>query len=581
MIRMNPQTMKYKITIDEPWTHYVKISGEFDGSELGDNIRLFLPIWSPGSYMVREYSRHLRKLRVLQENGEFIYFEKVSKNIWELDLNASDLKKRTSKISFEYEVYCNEVSVRTSHVNLDHAFLHGPSLFLGVEGKERDEIELEIKFPPCWSKVNTSLEDISPQRQIFLYRADNFDEFIDSPIEIGNQETDGFRVHGKDHFLVWMGLPLKVYGNLKKDLKEIVERVADYWGELPYERYVFMGHFLPNTYGGLEHLSSTAVQFDPIELGTEKGYRDFLGLLAHEFFHTWNVKRVRPIELGPFKYSEENYTRMHWLTEGLTSFVDDLIVFNSGLSDQDYFLEVLKKKINNYLKTPGRYFDSLEEASFDAWIKLYRPDENSKNSSVSYYLKGSLAFFCLNSLLHLQGRKLHEFTDLLWDRYKSDPDKGVDKDEVLSFIAQLAGQNVADEFESYLSQTGALPLEEAAKRQGLEFKWHQPEDLDWGFEWKVKGENLFVEKVRLDGPAHKCGLNHGDEILAVAGMRLNKSNYKQWEKTLKKDETLELLISRFGKLLKIDTTVSQMPREIEKITIADSKEFSQALTILK
>ncbi|MCR9205367.1 MAG: hypothetical protein NXH75_12365, partial [Halobacteriovoraceae bacterium] len=353
-----------------------------------------------------------------------------------------------------------------------------------------------------------------------------------------------------------------------------------YWGEIPYDNYTFIGHFLPKTYGGLEHLNSTAVQYDPFELGTEKGYRDFLGLLAHEYFHTWNVKRIRPIELGPFNYSEENYTRMHWLTEGLTSFVDDLFVFNIGLSSEEYYLEGLKKKFNAYLKTPGRFFDSLEEASFDAWIKLYRPNENSKNSTINYYLKGALSFFCLNSLLYIQGRKLKDLTDLLWERYKKNPDHGVDKDEVLSMIEQLVGKKATDEFEAYLSQTGDLPLEESAERCGLTFEWKDSEELDWGFDWRVKGDNLFVENIVLDGPGHKCGLNHGDEILAVEGIRLNKENYKQWEKTLKKDDNIGLLINRFGRLLQIDTTVGKRPKEIEKVSVSDPKVFKESLRLV-
>lgn len=577
---MNPQIVNYKIKVEEPWTHYVKVSGEFTWEGDESKIFLALPVWSPGSYLVREYSRHLRKMRFLLPSGEFLYFEKVAKNRWLIDGEQTNSDLKGKKISFEYEVYCNEVSVRTSHVNLDHAFLHGPTLFLHVEGYENYPIELGIEFPPCWSKVNTSLEDISPQRQIFLYKASNYDELIDTPIEIGNQETDGFRVGGKDHFLVWMGLPHKVHGNLKKDLKTIVEKVSEFWGEIPYDQYTFIGHFLPKTYGGLEHLNSTAVQYDPFEVGSEKGYRDFLGLLAHEYFHTWNVKRVRPLELGPFNYNEENYTRMHWLTEGLTSFVDDLFVFNSGLSSEEYFLETLKRKFNAYMTTPGRFFDSVEEASFDAWIKLYRPDENSKNSTINYYLKGALCFFCLNSLLYIQGRKLKDFTDLLWERYKKDPSRGVDKDEVLSMIESLIGKKATDEFESYLSQTGDLPLEESAERCGLKLEWKESSELDWGFSWKIDGENLFVENVVLDGPGYKSGLNHGDEILAVEGIRLSKTNYKQWEKTLKKDENLGLLISRHGKLMQIDTTVGKKVKEIEKIVVKDPKIFSQALKLI-
>lgn len=567
----------YDLKVPEPWTHHVKVSVTLEIPMDQDTFEIFMPVWSPGSYMVREYSRHVRRLRVTQKNGEFLFFEKSQKNIWLVDRTKSELKTPSEEITIEYEVYCNELTVRTSHVNLTHAFIHGPSVFMTVKGYESEEIHLGVEFPPCWTKLSTSLEDISEKREKFLYRAENFDRLLDCPIEIGNHDTNGFRVQGKDHNLAFLNPPHKVYGDLRTDIKKITEKVADFWGEIPYESYTYMTHFYPKIYGGLEHSDSTALQFDPFEVGYEDGYYNFLGLVSHEYFHTWNVKRIRPKELGPFNYSEENYTRMHWLTEGFTSFMDDLLVLNTKLSTQEFFLKMMVKKFNAYRKTPGRLFDSVEDASFDAWIKLYRPHENSKNSTINYYLKGALVFFCLNSLLHLQGRSLKDFAALLWKRYKDNPDEGVTKDEVLDFIEDLGGISVRNEFDRYLIETGELPLEECAEKSGLKIHWKKPEGLYWGCDFKSVEGSQTVQNVLLDGPAHKCGLNHGDEIISAHGWRLKPSSWEGFLKTLKAGEPVEFLISRQGKMLKIDVSPEEGPKEIEKLEVADNKLFEKVL----
>jgi predicted metalloprotease with PDZ domain len=436
--------LDYKLTIDQSWNHCVKttIKGEKDPSV--DHIDLLMPAWSPGSYFMREYARHVRRFLATTDNGEFIFFEKTEKGLWRLDWSKSDLKSKSEKFCISYEVYCNEVSVRTSHVDLEHAFIHGPSVFMAVVGLEKAVHQLEVEFPQSWTKLNTSLRDISQKRQHFIYEASSYDELVDCPIEIGTQATTGFMVNKVPHNIVNFREPEKFPVSFPDDCQKIVQSICDFWGEVPFDTYTFISHFLPATYGGLEHCNSTALQFDNFEVVTKKGYVDFLGLVSHEYFHSWNVKRIRPQELGPFDYKSENYTRMHWLTEGLTSFVDDLFVLKCGLLDQETYLNNLVKRINSYENTPGRYLDSLEDASFDAWIKLYRPHASSHNATVSYYLKGALAFFCLNSLLQIQGRTLQEFCLKLWQRYKSDSEVGVTKAEVLKILEDLAGEKVRD-----------------------------------------------------------------------------------------------------------------------------------------
>jgi predicted metalloprotease with PDZ domain len=565
------------LKITEPWTHHVKVAMTFEVPENQNEFEVFMPVWSPGSYMVREYSRHVRRLRVVQKNGEFLFFEKKNKNTWLIDRSKSELKNLTTEVSVEYEVYCNEITVRTSHVNQTHAFIHGPSVFMGIKGYEDKLHHLKVEFPPIWTKLTTSLKDISPKREVFLYEADNYDRLLDCPLEIGCHETNGFRVEGKDHHLAFLNLPQKIHGDLRNDIKVITQKVADFWGEIPYEQYVYMGHFFPKVYGGLEHCDSTALQFDPFELGQEEGYFDFLGLVSHEYFHTWNVKRVRPVELGPFDYSGENYTKMHWLTEGFTSFMDDLLVFNCKLSNEDFFLKRLVKKINAYNKTPGRLFDSVEDASFDAWIKLYRPHENSKNSTINYYLKGALIFFCLNSMLSAEGANLQDFARLLWKRYKENPAEGMSKEEVLEILEKISGEDIRNDFERLLVNTGELPLVESCEKAGLKVHFKQSEDHYWGCDFKNQNGSQVVQNIVLDGPAHKCGLNHGDEIIGAEGWRLTGESFNSFCKTLKKSAPVEFLIARQGRLLTIEVAPEKAPQEIEKLEIKDRALFEKTL----
>jgi predicted metalloprotease with PDZ domain len=402
------------------------------------SLRVFLPSWSPGSYLLREYARHIRHFEASQSNGEILFHEQITKNIWEINLEKSAATHNTEKLSVSYEIYCKDLTVRTSHVDASHAFLHGPSYLMGVLDEKIEAPVIEFRFPKIWSKLSTSLKDISDVRDQFIFTAPDYDSLIDCPVEIGCHETDGFEYQNKPHHLAYYGQLYPHKQDLKNDIKKIVETVAKHFNEeLPYENYLFINHFVPKIYGGLEHLNSTALHFDGRKLGNRKDYLNYLSLLGHEYFHLWNVKRIRPQELGPFDYHHENYTTLLWLAEGLTSFMDDLFVYRAGLSTLEEYLDAVKGHFETYFSTPGRYFHSLEQSSFNAWVKLYRPDENSKNSSVSYYLKGGLVFMVLHGLLIEKGKSINDLLISLWTQFKQRPDQGVTKQEIYQLIENL------------------------------------------------------------------------------------------------------------------------------------------------
>lgn len=564
--------LAYKLIIDTPSTHQVRviISGKKDSSD--NSLDFFLPRWSPGSYLIREYSRHLSNIKAENENGERLHLVQTDISTFNIDWKKSDLKNSSGdKDSFtvSYSVFCHELTVRTSHVDDSHAFLHLPTLLMGVLGKEILNPSVELSFPPAWAKVTTGLKDISTKREVFIYGADNYDDLIDSPIEIGCQETDGFEVSGVPHEVVFYGNLLPHKENIKADTKRIVDHIAHFMGGFPYEKYAFITHFVPGLYGGLEHKNSTALQFDPTQITNRKGYINYLALISHEYFHTWNVKRIRPKELGPFNYLKEATSNLLWLAEGLTSLMDELFIYRMGLITLEEYLEMQKDNLNRYFSVPGRKFHSLDESSFNSWIKLYRPDENSSNSSVSYYLKGGIVFFALNILLAKKGKSINDILKLLWDDYKKNPERGVDQEQVYAMVEQVGGVDIREKFEIMTSTTEEIDLESVCNEAGLKFDWDKSESPWLGFEPEFMGDRVLVRTVTLDGPAFKGGLNAGDEILAINGMRILKDRYNEFPKYLKMNETYTFTISRLASLATVTLNIGVVPAKLKGISIAD------------
>jgi len=564
----------YHIKIEEPKTHIVKVSFTGKRRKNTHQIQVFMPSWTPGSYLMREYARHIRSFKVHNPSGQFINYQQIKKGVWEVTWEKND---HELTFTVEYEVYCHEMTVRTPHVDESHAYLHLPALLMGVVDESIEKPTLKLNFPPLWEKVTTGLKDVSPTREEFLYQAENYDELIDCPVEIGCHETDGFNFQGVDFYLAFRGENLPHGRNIKNDMKKIVETVCNFVGEIPFERYTFITHFIPGQYGGLEHANSTVLIFSGNKLAKNEDYFLWLSLVAHELFHAWNVKRIRPKELGPFDYLNEGYTRMLWLAEGLTSLMDNLFVLRSGLLGETEYLNIIKKDLNSYLFNPGRKFHSLEDSSFNAWVKLYRPDENTKNSSISYYLKGGIVFFCLNTLLVESGKKIDDLISLLWKSYKNRPDQGLEAAEVYQMVEDLAGRKTREKFELMISTTEEIDLEDYHKKAGLEFEWEYPEGGHLGVCAQFDGTRVFVQSVDLDGPAYSGGLNAGDEIIAINGMRFLKEHFEQITDSLIPDNAYDFTISRLNRLGHTKVLAGKRPRLLKNIKIVDQKKFDQTL----
>lgn len=571
----------YLVKIDRPEHHHVKVTMKIDDVKSG-KVKVFLPSWSPGSYLMREYARHVRWFQASQANGEVLFHTQLAKGVWEIDWDKSDLKTRQNSFQVSYDVYCKELTVRTSHVDSSHAFLHGPSYLMGLLNEKVKSPSIEFRFPALWSKLSTGLRDISEDRKVFLYTATDYDELIDTPVEIGCHETDGFLVLGKAHHLAHYGELYPHRNNIKADVKKIVETVAKHFdNELPYEQYLFLTHFVPKLYGGLEHLNSTALQFDGRKLVNKKDYITYLSLVAHEYFHLWNVKRIRPKELGPFDYLSEGYTTLLWLAEGLTSLMDDLFVYRANLCTLEEYLEIVKGNLETYLNTPGRMYHTLEQSSFNAWIKLYRPDENSKNSSVSYYLKGGLVFTVLHSLLVQKGSSIDDFLRALWSDYKHRPETGVTREDVYRMVSEIGGDDVLQKFSTMVETTQDIDFDSAFRAMGCELRYSENQQPWIGADFEYSGERVFVKNVVLDSPAHKGGLNSNDEIIFLNGLRFEKSDADKLPSFLLLDQPYELIVSRLNKLTRVEVIPSRAPRQLREIAVVDRSLAEKAFSFLE
>ena len=405
---------RYRVAIPRPHTHLVEVEAryrELDG--LPPSIVLRMAGWTPGSYLVRDYARQVEGLEAATAGGERLSVEKLDKASWRID------RRGASEVVVRYRVFAHELSVRTSHVDATHAFLNGAPTFLWLEERRGAPHEVILEAPAGWRTV-TALTPLGGDR----WQAADLDQLIDSPIHLGGGPVHEIEAAGRPHQLAIWGRPepgAASVDDLVADTRKIIEaHAAVFGGAPPYDRYAFMLMLAPGVYGGLEHAASTALLSTPFAFATRKKYEELLELVSHEYFHLWNVKRIRPEALGPFDYTRENYTRSLWVVEGLTSYYDRYTLRRAGLQSVKRYLEKLAEEWGQVQAIPGRRKVSVEEASFDAWIKHYKPDENTVNSTISYYLKGSIVCLALDLEIRRRSggrRSLDDVLRRLWTEF--------------------------------------------------------------------------------------------------------------------------------------------------------------------
>lgn len=508
---------------------------------------LVMPVWTPGSYLIREFERHVQDFAATDAAGQALQWEKLNKNTWRVETKGSAEWRAT------YRVYANELTVRTNELNSDHAFWNNAALLMYLDGFLNAPSTLQIRAPQPW-KVATALPVEPGPKNTF--RARNFDILYDSPVEVSSFKTLSFDVKGVPHRIVIDGEGNYDPARLQADVKKIVEAAVELMGgEIPYRDYTFFLHLRSNTGGGLEHLNSTALGFRRFGFKPETSYRGFLSLVAHEFFHLWNVKRIRPDALGPFDYTKENYTKLLWVAEGITSYYENVILRRAGLISDKDFLAMTARAFQDLQNLPGRLVMSTEEASFDAWIKYYRQDENSVNSQISYYDKGAILGLLLDLEIRNQSKGTKSLDDVMrylyTEYYKKD--RNYTPKDFQTVSEMMAGSSLEQFFARYVRGREELDYNSALAAAGLRLDTtgaaSKPVEKAYlGADVAQESDRLIVRRVYAGSPAYEQGLNTGDQILALDNMRANKDFFDARIAEKKPGELINLTIFRFDDL---------------------------------
>jgi predicted metalloprotease with PDZ domain len=535
----------------QPESHLFEVTLSVQGWQ-ESVLDLKMPVWTPGSYLVREYAKHLQDLSAdTGEQRHPLPSHKLAKNHWQIETADA------SEITVRYRVFANELSVRTNHLDGTHGYFNGAALFFFIPGFEQQPIRVTIVPPkPDWH-VTTPLPPVSGESNTF--EAKDFDTLVDSPFEIGSQQLYDFEVLGKPHQLAIWGQGNADPERIIEDTKKIIEVEAQLYGGLPYERYIFLLHLAATGFGGLEHKDACSLIYSRFGFRAKDKYNRFMQLVAHEFFHLWNVKRIRPKALEKFNYEQENYTTSLWFCEGTTSYYDLVIPQRAGIYDAKAFLECLGKEITQLQTIPGRKVQPVSESSFDAWIKLYRRDANSNNSQISYYLKGELVSFLLDLLIrsrHGNKRSLDDVMRQMWQRFGKE-EIGFTPQQLKDVIESVAQTDLSDFFERYIDGTDELPFDEYLQPFGLRLHSVEAEEPVPHLGVNVKAEHgkEVIQFVEANSPAGIAGVDAGDELLAMDGLRVTADQLSDRLKDYNVGDTVKLSVFHQDELRTLPVTL--------------------------
>lgn len=517
----------YHVEANDPHGHHFDVTLQIESPAANQTVSL--PVWIPGSYLVREFARHLQALSA-EQAGKAVAVTALNKNTWQIACAAN------TPLTLRWRVYAFDNSVRTAWLDADRAFFNPTSLCLRVHGQEQAPHGLTLTRPahrPHW-RMATALHPLEIDADGFgHYRAESYDELADSPVEMGDFWSGSFEVFGIPHHVIVAGAAPSFDGaRLLADTRTICKAAIRLWhpeveedarGTTPHDRYTFLLNAVGNGYGGLEHRYSTALICNRSDLPRQTsndntqqpdGYQTLLGLISHEYFHTWNVKRMRPAEFARYDYDQENYTRLLWFFEGFTSYYDDLLLRRAGLLTDAQYLKGLAKTIHQVEQTPGRAVQSVAEASFDAWVKYYRQDENTVNATVSYYTKGALLALCLDLQLRQEGKTtLDDVMRQLWRTSRGGP---ISEDDVLAALKQRSGRSWKKTLKAWVHSTTPLPLAEALATVQVTLEFKPPNwMLRLGVIAQEANGSVVIRRIQTGSAAEQAGLAVGDEWLGI------------------------------------------------------------------
>ncbi|WP_332606187.1 M61 family metallopeptidase [Acinetobacter sp. ESBL14] len=520
--------LHYQIEFDDYRQHLIHVTLRFLANP---NQELWLPTWIPGSYLIREFSKHIESVKASDEAGRLLSIKKTEKNRWRLFNTDHEL------ITVEYDVYAYDLSVRGAYVDQTRLYVNPACVCLGLKDQEQAPCEVEIFLPDELKhfQIATGLPTKSLVKGRFTLKSDNYDQLIDSPFELAEQSRFSFEANGIAHEFVISGKHTTNLTRLEADIKKICQTEIDIFGSAPFQNYTFMTMATGNSYGGLEHCNSTSLitPRDDLPKADEaeepsKDYQRFLGLCSHEYFHSWLVKFIRPENFTNYDLHQEAYTSLLWIFEGFTSYYDDLILLRSGVISQKSYLDLLKAQIDRYLQNPGRLVQSVAESSFDAWIKFYRQDENSNNAGTSYYNKGSLVALCLDLGLRLRGSNL----DALMRRLYENTQNGIQVNDrtIFDLCHELTGDNWIEQINHLINTTDELPLDQLFPEFGLSYSTKEDKALPFGLKVVDKAEGVVVQQLRRESAAARAGLSANDVIIAIDGIKASEKLLAKYAK---------------------------------------------------
>lgn len=571
-------SLEYRVAIPQPHTHYFEVEIHVKNYEK-NQADFKLPVWTPGSYLIREYPKNVEGFAVVSGSGrDALPFQKINKNTWRIQNDG------TNDFVISYSVYAFEGSVRMSYLDESHAFIMANTLLMYHEDfKDRSSV-LHLDIPEHWKKVSTSLSKIEDKEN--TYYVPDYDILVDSPIEIGNHEIIQFEAAGVIHEIAMYGRAVYNPDKLIRDIRNIVETATNIFEDNPNEKYVFIIHNTGSRSGGLEHMSSTVLGVSRHSYTNDYYYSSFLSLVAHEYLHLWLVKRLKPVELEVINYDEEIYTDLLWVMEGLTNYFEEKVMLKSGLHDVNQFLNNIVNTMTSIRNLPGARVQSVAEASFDTWIKFYRKNENSSNTQVSYYNKGML----LGALLDLEIIKgssgentIDDVVNQLYYQFYKKKNKGITSDDLKKTAEKLGKISLDDFFDKYIYGTEYLDNEEYLYYAGIGLIETNSEvnSRTIGVSVNQKDDGLIIGSIIRGSSAYDNGLNVGDELIAIDGYRLTPNNLKSLISMHKINDKAKVLINRDGLIYEKEIEIRRDDSVIYTYEFLDNKTKEQALVFRK
>jgi predicted metalloprotease with PDZ domain len=573
MISSAKQSITYTLSMPQPQDHLFHVEVRVSNVS-GSSLDLHMPAWRTGRYVILDFSGGVQEFSACDEKKNPLPVSKTDKDTWRIE------KGKATTVIASYKVYANEFNMRTRELNSEHAFVDPLSVFMYTDEAKNSPVQLRVIPFGNW-KVTTGLEEIpgSP----FTYSAPTFEYFGDCPLEIGNQHDFEFFVDGKKHILSIYGEGNWNSDTLITDITKIVIANKEFWGELPYDKYIFMIHCQPNAGGGTEHINSTIMGVRPFVFSNPGAYQGFLGLVSHEYFHTWNVKQLRPRAIAPYDFSRENYSEELWVSEGTTSYCDDLIMLRAKFWNANRYLENITQMVNNERSRYGNSVQSLAEASFDAWVKYWRSRQNAQNAESDYYGKGAQVSLILDLEIRNRSKNAASLDDVLRAMYQRYPrTKGFTNADLQKVCEEFGGGSFGEFFRRYVYSTDPLPWEQSLSYAGLTVtRGETANKTGTGMITQDAGEKTRIVNITPHSPAERAGLEINDEIVALNGFRSRSTEITERLAAMSAGDTVTFVIFRNDKLKEISFpleyygtprfTVSKVanPTELQKAMYQD------------